>query len=65
MQTMDKVVSRHPLKAQLRDTEYWLSRPVAERLDAVEQLRQDWLAAHPDAVQGLQRVCRVIKRSRG
>jgi hypothetical protein len=62
---MEKVISRYPLKAQPRDTEYWLSRPVAERLAAVEQLRQNWLVANPDAIQGLQRVCRIAKRTRG
>ncbi len=62
---MEKVVRRHSLKTQPRDTEYWLSRPIAERLDAVELLRRAWLETHPDAVQGLQRVCHVIKRKRG
>ncbi|HNE41859.1 MAG TPA: hypothetical protein PKY91_01360 [Rhodocyclaceae bacterium] len=62
---MEKVVHRHALKDQPRDTEYWLSRPVAERLDAVELLRRAWLESHPDAVQGLQRVCRIVKRQRG
>jgi hypothetical protein len=62
---MEKVVSRHPLKAQPRDTEYWLTRPVEERLEAVEVLRQDWLAANPNVIQRLQRIYRVVKRSRG
>ena len=62
---MEKVISRYPLKQQPRDTEYWLSRSIGDRLDAVEQLRQQWIAAHPDAVQGLQRVCRVTKLARG
>ena len=62
---MEKVVSRYPLKRQPRDSEYWLSRSPGERLDAVEQLRLEWLAAHPDAVQGLQRVYRIIELSRG
>jgi hypothetical protein len=62
---MEKVVARHPLHQQPRDTEYWLSRSPSQRLDAVEVLRLAWLESHPDAVQGLQRVCRVIKRSRG
>jgi hypothetical protein len=62
---MEKVIARYPLKEQPRDTEYWLSRPVAERLAAVEQLRQDMLATEPDAIQGLQRICRVVKRTRG
>lgn len=61
---MEKVVSRYPLNQQPRDTEYWLSRPPGERLDAVEQLRQQWLAAHPDVVQGLQRVCALLNSHR-
>lgn len=65
MNAMEKVVFRHPLKAQPRDTEYWLTRSVDERLAAVEALRQDWLAANPNAIQRLQRICRVVKRSRG
>jgi hypothetical protein len=62
---MEKFVARHPLHRQPRDTEYWLSQNPSQRLDAVEMLRQAWLESNPDAVQGLQRVCRVIKRSRG
>ncbi|MBK7900507.1 MAG: hypothetical protein KA603_06740 [Azonexus sp.] len=62
---MQKIVRRHALKDQARDTEYWLSQPVAERLDAVELLRRAWLESHPDAVQGLQRVCRITKRQQG
>jgi len=62
---MEKVVARHPLHQQPRDTEYWLSRTPSQRLDAVEILRLAWLESHSDAVQGLQRVCRVTKRSRG
>lgn len=62
---MEKVVARHPLHQPPRDTEYWLSRSPSQRLDAVEMLRLAWLESHPDAVKGLQRVCRVIKRPRG
>jgi len=59
--TMEKVVARHPLHQQPRDTEYWLSRSSSQRLDAVEVLRLAWLESHPVAAQGLQRVCRVTK----
>ena len=58
---MEKVVARHPLHQQPRDTEYWLSQSPSQRLDAVEVLRLVWLESHPDVVQGLQRVCRVTK----
>ena len=62
---MERVITRHPLKQAPRDTEYWLSRPEWERLAAVESLRQAWLESQTDAVQGLQRVCRILKRQRG
>jgi hypothetical protein len=58
---MEKVVARHPLHLPPRDTEYWLSRSPSQRLDAVEVLRLAWLESHTDAVQELQRVCRVAK----
>ncbi|MDP1733441.1 MAG: hypothetical protein Q8L44_03660 [Sulfuritalea sp.] len=57
--SMEKVVARHPLHRQSRDTEYWMSRSPSHCLDAVGILRLAWLESHPDAVQGLQRVCRV------
>ncbi|MCM2289832.1 MAG: hypothetical protein NDI67_12470 [Sulfuritalea sp.] len=53
---MAKVVARHPLHHQPRDTEFWLSRSPSQRLDAVEIFRQAWLESHSDAGQGLQRV---------
>lgn len=62
---MEKTVKRLPLHGAQSDTEYWLSRSPEERLAAVEHLRQEWLAFHPDAVQRLQRVCRTVKRARG
>lgn len=62
---MEKVVAHVPLHGRQRDTEYWLTRSPQERLDAVEMLRQEWLAGQPDVVQGLQRVCRTVKRTRG
>jgi hypothetical protein len=38
---------------------------VQERFAAVEALRQQVIAANPDAQQGLQRVCRVTQLKRG
>ncbi|MDG0832370.1 hypothetical protein [Roseateles saccharophilus] len=47
------------------DLAYWRSRPAAERLAAVEQLRlqHEGLSEHPDAQPRLQRVCRVTQRT--
>jgi hypothetical protein len=42
------------------DREYWLSRPVAERLLAIEMLRLQYMKA-THAEQRLQRVCRVAR----
>ena len=58
---MERVVKRHVLNQAPLDTGYWLSRPVSERLDAVELLRLAWLGSHPSAIGGIQRVCRIRK----
>jgi hypothetical protein len=58
---MEKVITRSTLKAPSRDLAYWLSRPVEERIAAVEQLRQDWLDAHPEVSREFQRVVRVTR----
>jgi hypothetical protein len=49
------------------DLAFWRSRPVAERLAAVELLRLQafGIANTEDAEPRLQRVCRVAQRARG
>jgi hypothetical protein len=49
----------------VRDVSYWLSRPVAERLAAVEALRLPFMEVLPLAEQRLQRVYRVTTLKRG
>jgi hypothetical protein len=39
--------------------EYWLSRPVVERLQALEYLRR--ISYGPSASEGIQRVLEVVK----
>jgi hypothetical protein len=48
------------------DLAFWLSLPTAERIAAVEALRQQAMRDKvPDAAeQRLQRACRVVKRPR-
>ncbi len=63
---MQRVVKLVPRDAQAgADLAYWLSRPVAERLAAVEALRAQAEAATlpADAEPRLQRVCRVAQRA--
>ena len=55
----------HDANDDVRDVAYWLSRPVAERLAAVEELRRLVMEALPLAEQRLQRVYRVTTLKRG
>ena len=48
-----------------RDLAYWRSRPIAERIAAVEALRRPVLEALPLAERRLQRVYRVTSLKRG
>lgn len=50
---------------QPSDYQYWITRPIAERLDAVEMLRQSYLSFRTDVPARLQRVYRVTQQSRG
>lgn len=60
---MEKVLRVVSLHEQSKDYEYWLSRPVGERIDAVELLRNQYIKFRKDVEPRLQRVCRVIKQS--
>jgi hypothetical protein len=48
-----------------RDLAYWLSRPMAERIAVVEELRRPVLEALPLTQQRLQRVYRVTTLEEG
>ena len=59
---MALVVARTTLDAD-DELEFWLSRPVAERIAAVEVLRNRVFGGGTDATgPRLQRVCRVVQR---
>jgi hypothetical protein len=65
---MDRVIKKVQREEEAAaDLAYWLSRPMAERIAAVEVLRQQAFGAkaEPDVEQRLQRVCRVAQRQRG
>ncbi len=57
---MEKVVTIVPLKNQPSDYQYWLTRSVADRLDAIELLRRQYLEMAQNVEPRLQRVCHVI-----
>jgi len=60
---MERVVKVVSMKDQPSDYEYWKDRPVAERIEAIEILRGQYIELMKDVEPGLQRVCRVIKPS--
>ena len=64
---MEKIVKKYHLKdtQQYEDErEFWRSKTPEERLAALEQLRKQYMKLKGiDAEQGVQRVCKIIKRS--
>ncbi|MFM8248941.1 MAG: hypothetical protein ACKOPL_04300 [Acidimicrobiaceae bacterium] len=59
---MALVVNRVDLRKGDSDLQYWLSRDPAERIAAVEIIRQRIFGGTDETRQGLQRVCRIIRR---
>jgi hypothetical protein len=56
------VVSKLHLKDAKNDAVYWRSRPCQERLDALEQIREEYHHWRGDAQPGFQRIYSIIKR---
>lgn len=58
-----KVISKHDLHEMKgnEDLAYWLSRPPAERISAVEILRRQYHGS----TSRLQRLTRVVEQTRG
>ncbi len=59
---MALVVNRVRLHEGDSELQYWLSRDPAERIAAVEIIRQRVFGGTDEARQGLQRVCQIICR---
>ena len=45
------------------DYQYWITRPVSERIDAIEMLRQSYMSYLNNVPSRLQRVYRVTQQS--
>ena len=56
------IVQRFPLHDEPDEIAYWLTRPVAGRIAAVEVLRQRVYGYNADTRAGLERVARVTHR---
>ncbi len=59
---MEKVVKIVSLKDKQSDYSYWLTKKVADRLQAIETLRLQYINFNKDILPRLQRVCRVINQ---
>ena len=55
---MIKTVKIYPMGKEPKEKEYWLTRPVAERFQALEQMRKNFYGNSSDR---LQRVYRITK----
>jgi hypothetical protein len=60
---MEKVLRIVSLKNQPSDYAYWISQPITKRLDAIEILRQQYLAFNKHVEPRLQRICRIVKQT--
>lgn len=59
---MEMVYRKSRISEQQSDREYWLSRPPAERLAALEKIRCEYHAWKYGTRPGFQRVLTIIKR---
>jgi hypothetical protein len=57
-----KVVTIVPMGKETNAASYWRSQSYQARLDAVEEIRQEYHRWKKDAQPGLQRVYTIIKR---
>jgi hypothetical protein len=58
-----KVVTKVNIQQQTSDFAYWQTQSYQARLDALEEIRQEYHRWRYGAEPRLQRVCRIIKRN--
>jgi hypothetical protein len=62
VRTIDKVITKTTLSEQKSDFAFWQSKSYAERLTALEEIRQEYNNwKYTDAEQRFQRVYRIVK----
>ncbi len=66
IETIEKVVTKTNLTKKNYDFGYWQSKSYAERLRALEEIRQEYNNwKYTDAEQRFQRVYRIVKLKQG
>lgn len=63
MKSIEKVVTRKRKGEDDAPWTYWVTRPVAERLAMVEELRAEHHGWTDELRPRLSRVCRIIRRT--
>ncbi len=63
MSGIEKVAAVKRLGEEEPQKVYWLSRPVSERIAAVEQIRREFHGWTDESEPRLQRVCRILHRT--
>lgn len=61
---MEKVVHKRKLHEKESSYDYWRTRPIVERLQAIETSRRQYMEHIGYVEQGVRRVCRIVKRVR-
>ena len=61
---MQKALKISTLHNRSTDFNYWITKSYAERLEAIEFLRQQYIN-YKNVSERLQRVCRVINKAQG
>lgn len=56
------VITKRRLSDPSNDTDYWRSLPPQERINALEEIREEYHSWKKDVQPGFQRVYRIIKR---
>jgi len=62
MMAIKRVVTKIPLRKNKGDLAYWQTRPYAERLAALEAIRQEYHRWKYGVQPRFQRVYRIVKR---
>ena len=58
-----KVVNKYKIGEQPKDLSFWQSKSYQERIDALEQIRQEYNQWRYPAEQGIKKVYKIIKQT--
>lgn len=60
---IDKVMKKYKISNQPSDLPFWQSKSYEERLEALEQIREEYNLWRYNAEQRLQRIYKIVKRT--